>query len=327
MRKHESEMEFRSPLGELMSKFIREKQACGYSYDIGIARLLHLDRFLCEIRLETPRLPKEVIERWTAKRAHEQPGTQRVRITIVRQFALFLHRHGVDAHVPEPRKSSVINMSFTPYVFRHEEVRGILQAADNLPPDKRSPMRHLIMPEVFRLLYCCGMRVSEVLNLRVGDVDFDAGVLIIRDAKFNKDRLIPPARSIAARLRRYARATGRFDPNAAFFPAPDAGHYSVVTVYAIFRRLLRECGISHRGRGKGPRLHELRHAFAVHTLERWYSQGENLEAKLPLLSAYMGHQSLVGTQRYLRLTPEIFPDIVVRLEHFMGQAIPRKVTQ
>jgi integrase len=215
-------------------------------------------------------------------------------------------------------------MDFTPYVFRREEVKGILQAADNLPPDNRSPMRHLIMPEVFRLLYYCGMRVSEVLKLRVGDVDLDGGVLIIRDAKFNKDRLIPPARSMAARLRRYAEATSRLDPNAVFFPAPDAGHYSVVTVYAIFRRLLRECGIPHRGRGKGPRLHELRHAFAVHTLERWYRQGENLEAKLPLLSAYMGHQSLVGTQRYLRLTPEIFPDIRARLERFMGHAIPRR---
>ena len=73
---------------------------------------------------------------------------------------------------------------------------------------------------------------------------------------------------------------------------------------------------------KGPDLHGLRHAFAVHNLEHWYRQGENLDAKLPLLAAYLGHQSLAGTQRYLRLTPEIFPDIRIRLENFMGHAIP-----
>jgi integrase len=87
---------------------------------------------------------------------------------------------------------------------------------------------------------------------------------------------------------------------------------------------LRECGIPHLGRGKGPRLHELRHAFAIHTLARWYREGDDLSAKLPLLATYMGHQSLVGTQRYLRLTPEIFPDIRTRLEEFIGQAIPRR---
>ena len=87
---------------------------------------------------------------------------------------------------------------------------------------------------------------------------------------------------------------------------------------------MRECGIPHLGRGKGPRLHELRHAFAIHTLARWYREGNDLSAKLPLPATYMGHQSLVGTQRYLRLTPEIFPDIRIRLEDFVGQAIPRR---
>ena len=111
---------------------------------------------------------------------------------------------------------------------------------------------------------------------------------------------------------------GESTPEAMFFPAPDGGPYSTVTVYGLFRQLLRKCAIAHRGRGKGPRLHELRHAFAIHNLERWYRQGENLDAKLPLLAAYLGHRSLAGTQRYLCLTPELFPDISRRLEDFSG---------
>lgn len=323
MREHKIKTEFHSPLGGLMLKFIQEKQACGYTYDIGIHALRRLDNFLCKCELQTIQLPREVLDRWLAKRDHEQPGTQKLRITIIRQFALFVRRQGFDAYVPEARKAPVINMDFAPYVFQHKEVKDIMGAVDRLPPDRRTPIRHLIMPEIFRLLYCCGMRVGEVLQLRVGDVDLDAGVVAIRDAKFNKDRLLPLPESMTIRLQQYVAITGERAPEAFLFPAPDDGPYSTVTIYGIFRRLLRECGIPHRGRGKGPRMHELRHAFAIHTLERWYRQGENLEAKLPLLSAYMGHRSLAGTQRYLRLTPEIFSDISVRLENFAGNVIPR----
>jgi integrase len=247
-----------------------------------------------------------------------------LRIAIVRQFTLFVRRQGFSAHMPETRQAAVVNLDFIPYVFRYEEVNNILEAADRLPPDKRTPLRHLIVPELLRLLYCCGMRVGEVLRLRVADVDLDAGILTVRNTKFDKDRLLPLPNSLTERLRHYATALGEPVPDAIFFPAPDGGPYSPVTIYGLFRRFLRECEIPHLGRGKGPRLHELRHAFAIHTLARWYREGDDLSAKLPLLATYMGHQSLVGTQRYLRLTPEIFPDIRSRLEDFLGQAIPRR---
>ncbi len=322
MRERETKMEFHSPLGELMSRFLREKQACGYRYEVGLHALRRLDHFLCEQGLHSIALPREMVDRWTAKRDHEQPGTQKLRITMVRQFALFVCRQGFDAYVPQTRQAAVINMNFTPYVFRHEEVKMLFEAVDHLPPNRRSPGRHLIMPEIFRLLYCCGMRVSEVLRLRVADVDCDVGILTVRDTKFRKDRLLPLPKSITVRLQQYALVMGEPAPETIFFPAPDGGSYSTVTIYAVFRHLLRECGIAHQGRGKGPRLHELRHAFAVHNLERWYRQGENLDVKLPLLAAYLGHKDLAGTQRYLRLTPEIFPDICIRLEHFLGDTIP-----
>jgi integrase len=243
----------------------------------------------------------------------------------IRQFLLFLRRNGLNAHLPAAVKRSVDCPSFTPYIFLREEVKRIIQAADKLQPDARCPMRHLIIPEVFRLLYGCGMRLGEVLHLRVVHVDLNAGILTVLGAKFNKDRLVPMAPSMLARLRKYETVIGTRDPSSVFFPAPDGGPYSVVTLYWIFRRLLRECGIAHGGRGKGPRLHDLRHAFAVHRLENWYREGTDLGAKLPVLAVYMGHKNLASTQRYLRLTPEIFPDICNRLEESTGHVIPRRL--
>jgi integrase len=97
-------------------------------------------------------------------------------------------------------------------------------------------------------------------------------------------------------------------------------------LYRIFRCLLRECGIAHGGRGRGPRLHDIRHSFAVHRLERWYREGIDLSAKLPVLAAYMGHKSIRETQLYLRLTPHLFPDVCARMEQHLGHVIPRRPT-
>jgi integrase len=181
------------------------------------------------------------------------------------------------------------------------------------------------MPEIFRLLYGCGFRLGEVLHLRVQDVDLDQGILTVRQGKGGKDRFVPPASSLVQRLRTYAEGLGHRPPEAFFFPAPHGGPWSLRTVYALFRQLLLQCRIPHGGRGKGPRVHDLRHGFAVHTLLRWYHEGADLDAKLPLLATYLGHQHLSGTQRYLHLTAELFPEIVARVDAAFGEVIPGRV--
>jgi integrase len=206
-----------------------------------------------------------------------------------------------------------------------EELRKFFQAVDKLEPTARSPLRHLIMPEVFRLLYGCGFRVSEVLKLRVRDVDLNQGIITVRQGKFRKDRLVPPALSLVNRMRKYAAHFEKRAPDAIFFPGPSGGPYSLRTVYALFRKLLLQCGISHGGRGKGPRIHDARHQFACHALRRWYQNGEDLDAKLPLLATYLGHQNLSGTQRYLHLTAELFPEITARADAAFGDVIPRRI--
>ena len=316
---------FQSILAPLMDKFLQEKHACGYQYHEPSRILRCLDDFLFRERLRSCELPRSIAQKWLAKRAHESPRTQQQRIMVVRQFSRFLCRLGYCADVPDATLAPREQSSFTPRILTHEEIGKLLQAVDALEPTARSPLRHLIMPEVFRLLYGCGFRLGEVLNLRVRDADLNQGIVTVRQGKFRKDRLVPLALSLVHRLRKYAAGFENCPLDTIFFPAPDAGPYSLRTVYGLFRKLLLKCGIAHAGRGKGPRVHDLRHTFAVHTLLRWYQDGEDLNAKLPLLATYLGHQHLLGTQRYLHLTAELFPEITARLDAVFGEVIPRRM--
>lgn len=318
-----SNAEFQSVLAPLMDRFLQEKRACGYAYHEPFRILHRLDDFLVLQGLETLELPRGLARNWLAKKPHESASTQQQRITVFRQFSKFLLTAGCPAYVPDATVAARKSI-FVPRMLTEEELRKFFRAVDTLEPTARSPLRHLIVPEVFRLLYGCGFRVREVLNLRIRDVDLNQGIITVRQGKFRKDRLVPPALSLVNRLRKYA---GYFDsrpPDAVFFPGPNGRPFALRTVYTLFREMLLQCGIPHAGRGKGPRIHDYRHLFAVHTLRRWYRDGENLEAKLPLLATYLGHQHLSGTQHYLHLTAEIFPEITARVEAAFGEVIPRR---
>jgi integrase/recombinase XerD len=317
---------FQSVLAPFIERFLQEKHACGYAYHEPIRILHRFDEFLVREGLATLELPRSTVRNWLAKKPHESAATQQQRITIVRQFTKFLLQTGYPAYVPDSTLG-VRKSTFVPRMLTDEELRKFFHAVDALEPTARSPLRHLVMPEVFRLLYGCGFRVQEVLKLRVRDVDLNQGIITVRQGKFRKDRLVPPVLSVVHRLRKYAGHFERRPPDAFFFPGPSGGPFALRTVYTLFRELLLQCGIPHAGRGKGPRIHDYRHLFAVHTLRRWYRDGEDLDAKLPLLATYLGHQHLSGTQRYLHLTAEIFPEITARVNAAFGDVIPRGVQQ
>jgi site-specific recombinase XerD len=308
-----------------MTLFVQEKQACGYRYNEEIRQLALFDHFLFDAGLQGSELPRSIARQWLAKRFHESAGTHQHRITVVRQFAKFMIRLGYSAYIPEGGLVAREARSFVPRILTIAEIQKLLLAVDQLAPTAHAPLRHLIMPEVFRLLYGCGFRLSEVLDLQVRDVDLDQGILTVRQGKFCKDRLVPPAVSLVKRLREYATDYGKRQPDAFFFPSPSGGPWSKQATYHLFRKLLLESGIAHAGRGHGPRVHDLRHTFAVHTLVRWYREGADLDAKLPLLATYLGHQSLAGTQHYLHFTAELFPEITMRANTAFGDVIPRRV--
>jgi integrase/recombinase XerD len=319
---------YESPLAPLMERLVREKRASGYKYDTPAWVLKDLDQFLCGTAIKSNELPKALVEQWLAQNPHEQASTQQRRIILVRQLARLMIRLGYPAYVPPKGLGPRRCFAFSPRILTRAEVCQIIHAVDNLPPSPKSPLRHIIMPELFRLLYGCGFRLSEVLNLKVRDVDLQQGVITVRQGKFGKDRLVPPSIEMVERLRRYAgeieeRTLARQAPDAYFFPSARQAAWGSTTIYSLFRKALLHCGIPHGGRGKGPRVHDLRHSFAVHRLLQWYEEGADLNAKLPFLVAYLGHKDFTGTQKYLHLTAELFPNLTARMNEQFGGVIPQ----
>jgi len=325
MRESKPQVSYRSPLAPHLYQFVEEKRALGCRYHSPALMLVRFDRFLLDHQATTPDLPKAVIEAWARRRPHESVSTLQLRISLVRQLCLFLIRRGFAPYLPGAHLVPKGRSSFVPYIFTQEQMGRFLTAADQIRPSRYSPQRNVIFPLIFRLLYGCGLRASEARRLQIRDLDLARGVLTIREAKFRKDRLVPVAPTLAARLRSYAAVhlNGK-RPGDLVFPAPYRGPFAHQTIHAAFRQLLWACKISYGGRGRGPRLHDLRHTFAVHRLMRWHREGVDLGVALPVLATYLGHVSLHGTQRYLRLTAEMYPDLIAALQARFGEVIPRK---
>jgi len=317
-----TDVKFQSQIANIIKQFIEEKKSCGYKYNEEIRQLKQFDRYLFHERLSQPELPRTIVHDWLAKRTHESIRTHNGRVCILRQLAKYMNRMGHPAYVPEKELTIKGGKEFMPYIFTHTEIHKLFKVADQLTPNARSPLRHIIMPEVLRLLYGCGLRLGEVLKLKNNDVDLNQGVLTIYQGKFNKDRLVPPALPLVHRLQRYAEQMANHQTNSFFFPSSKGGAWDLYTIYHWFRKLLLECEIVHAGRGKGPRVHDIRHTFAVHVLVRWYQEGEDINAKLPLLAAYMGHQKISSTQYYLHLTAELFPEVNKCLTAEFNDVIP-----
>jgi integrase len=300
-------------LEQYRSQFVELKHASGVDYRRGAE---HLNKFLTSIDeylTDACELPKAAVLAWNSRRRNEHVKTQQQRVNTVRAFAEYLNTKGITAYVcPRLRTNS---SNYVPYIFSNDELSRLFYAIDNRPNIVRGLKNWYIMPMLFQTLYACGLRVSEVVNLRKCDVDLDDGVLTILATKFHKDRLVPVNKDFLVRLKEYSdKHMLNRDSISPFFPTSTGRFYSAHSVYTAFRRFLWDAGISHGGKGRGPRVHDFRHTFAVHCLRKWVKAGDDLTAAVPYLAAYLGHTHLRHSQVYLRLTADMYPDIVAKTE-------------
>lgn len=312
------------PLTQAITALVAEKRAVGYKYG---AEEQVLARFEAFCRDEFPglnSLTQASVEAWitTARKQGVSPATLQNLATPVRELARWLGRHGVAAYLL-PAGVLAQPGRYIPYLYTDAELAALFAATDDCDYCSQVPTRHLAMPVLFRTIYACGLRCSEARLLRPGDVDTDAGVLQIRDAKGGKDRQLPVSESLRVRLANYHARMVSQPEWEWFFPGSRPGQPLTLTnVYHNFRRFLWRARISHGGRGRGPRVHDLRTTFAVNNLRSWFASGTEVSALLPVLQTYMGHSSISDTAYYLHLTAASYPEITTRVQRATGDVIP-----
>lgn len=316
--------EFSGHLQDLCADFVRLKKASGLVYSTETGILKRFDAFSNSYELPPNTLTKELMIAWCEKRMHETPKTHSARVLVVRHFAQYMAQMGHDAYIPPlVRKYSAGQLRFRAHIFSDTELTRIFAQIDNLEIARRSPHKHIIMPIMFRLFLCCGLRLSEAVNLKRRDVDLPQGILTIRDTKFGKSRLVPMTENLTKMCREYhMKICALYPDNIYFFPSYKGDQYNTKAIYAIFRQVYQDAGYSHGGRSKGARIHDFRHTFAVRCLKNWVLNGRELTTVLPALSVYLGHADLRGTQFYLQLTADLYPYITKQFEECFGDTIP-----
>jgi integrase len=306
-----------------LSLLLSEARAIGLKY-IEEERLMYVFDKLSLGYDCTNGLSKELVLAFIEKQPHWKRATQEYRIFMIRKIAVFLNNHGISAYVCDKGRLMRTDEHFKPHIFSYDEINNILKYADSEVQKRCNDRNHLFYPVIFRLLYCCGLRISEALNLKIKDIDFKEGLIQIKNSKNHKDRTIPIPDDLNHRFNEYFQAVHKiYHDDDFFFKSRRGGNYKKTTVYHRFRAILFKCGISHGGRDKGgPRLHDLRHTFCVHSLRQFLRNGVDYNAAFPVLSVYMGHSTLSATGKYLRLTADAFPEIAGKLESMYGNIIP-----
>lgn len=312
---------FHSGLADQLTAFVAFKRSLGFKYHVEAEMLQRFDRWILTQPKDSRQLTQALVEGWVTRGPLEGERTNSRRIGLMRHLGLYLNTIGQEAYIAEPLRPTR-HYTFVPYIFTLHELERIFTEADPLRPHRRSTLP-LVLPVMLRVLYGCGLRISEATQLQVEHVHWDDGVLEIRNSKFGKDRLTPMSTSLASVCRDYANTVHSSSSSTAyFFCHQDGGPISPNTIYRGFRDVLWYAGIPHRGKGKGPRVHDFRHSFAVHALKAAVDRQVDLYAALPILSAYLGHASITATEQYVRLTADAFPEIRQQLDQTTGWVIP-----
>jgi integrase/recombinase XerD len=305
-------------LSHAISQYVERKQATGMHFHEPARVLKCFHRLVGDIPLEgvTPHAVRKFLDG-----AGPLTANWHNKYSVLVSFYRYAIARGYAASSPLPREVPKLPQSFIPYIYTSEELRRLLVAVPANQKYGWCAMEAHTLRALILLLYGCGLRLGEALSLRVADADLDERVLTIRATKFYKTRLVPIGPKLAGVLRRYQaqqqRDRGLQKVDACFFTTKRGAPIKAKTAQTSFHRLRQLAGVErHDGARYQPRLHDLRHSFAVHRLTAWYREGADVQRLLPQLSTYLGHGDLAATQRYLTMTPELLGEASDRFERY-----------
>ena len=309
---------YRSHFACDLQGFLRFKRSLGVQYDSAERILRRFDRFV--VQTFTARGPidiKVAIEAWLAT-LRCRPVTITNNFVVLRKFCLFLRRRDPNGFVPDRELAPRVYQSHhLPYIFSPAEIRILLDEVGRMQDSFRSQTYRALL----LILYCTGLRTGEAVRLRIRDVNLRERVFRVEVSKA-KSRWVPFEDTLARELSNYFRERRLLNPateDSRFLVQPNASPCGRPIVSNRIRVLLREAGLKPGTGRVGPRPYDTRHSFAVNRLTAWYREGVDVQERLAWLSAYLGHDDLLGTQDYLQLTPELRSMVSARHEDYISR--------
>ena len=294
----------------LAADYISLRRAMGYKFGCQASVVEDLARYLDDLDVEHLTISDALA--W-ATSTSAAPAWTSGRLGVARGFARFLHALDPATEIPPTRLLPAPSHRTTPYIYSDDDIARVLDAAGRLGPEHRADTYQTMIA----LIAVNGMRVGEVLRLDHDDMDLTDGLITIRNSKFGKSRQIPLHPTTTAALNAYAgrRDQRRVNPKtAAFFTSAIGTRVLRDNISTIFPRLVREAGLSSPAGHRAPRAHDLRHSFAVRTLIGWHRQRLDVNERIPVLSAWLGHVDPANTYWYLTGVPELLELIAERID-------------
>lgn len=320
---------FNSTLAKEMTDFL-ELRALSASersvlYDGRV--LAALDQYLVACNFHGKELTEELLNMWISSLTGKSK-TVRIKVGTIRNFVKYLNNMGNYSFLPMPPK---VKSDYIPYIYSEEELQRIMCCADTLVPQNPnmcSSFFRLKIPMFIRILYGCGTRLEETVSLQRKDVDFKNGTLFLRKTKFSKERLIPVHHSLLDILERYCFALGIMDqPDAYLFPGKKpCTHYTSRQMQHWFSKILELTGIDQRSKQpneRGACLHGFRHVFVLKSMQQLEAAGHPVDMNDLLLPTYLGHESLIDTDKYMRFSGVQVPESLDAFETFTAGLIPQ----
>jgi len=312
----------------VIERYISLKRALGRGYRNEEYVLRLLDGFAArESHEAAPDLTPQLFAAWCRTQEYLTQTVRRSRMRIVRNLCLYRRRTEPGCFIPDKELFPRNHQPVSPHVFTEDEVQRLLAEADTLEPTAPSPLRRENHRLAVVLLFTTGIRRGELVRLTLADFDKGEKTLAIRESKFHKSRLVPLSRSTTGEMlsfldRRRAAGAPQLPTSPLLWNRCDGGRaYTGEGLAMGLHNLMRDAGI-FKPDGRVPRVHDLRHSFAANVLLRWYRAGIDITARLPYLATYMGHVSVVSTQRYIQFTQQLAAQAGERFEKHCGASIP-----
>lgn len=290
-------MTFKDTLLKDYDDMLDVKEATGHSRATYAPHIKDFITYCGDTYPDAAKITSGMLDKWLQKKEFKTNSTHNSAISRIREFARYQAAIGKPTYIPTGEYSAKA-MRFIPYIFSDKEISKLFEAFDTVPPHSMSPEREQIIPVLFRMMFCCGLRPSEPLNILYNDVDLETGAIYIRQAKRKRDRRILMSDNLVALCREY---NSRRYPRTYFFERKDGSKYSTHWMTNQFHICWRNSGLEKR---RNPRPYDLRHNFATRVLMRWMSEDKDVMGMVAFLSAYMGHTEFTATLYYIHLLPE-----------------------